>query len=341
MKRLLFIAFTILFFRAQAQQTVEPSPIKWYDIQTADSLYKVKPKPLLIDVYTDWCKWCHYMMKTTYANKSLASYINTYFYPVRFNAETSDTIRFQGKTWTKNGRTNQLARYLLDNHLAYPSTVFYDLHGKKYRIPGYLRIRDIEPILVYMVEDIGSQNIPLDEFRLAYMLAHKRNYKDELAKVDSSQMFDTTGTVQWHSFEEVYRLEQKEPRPILVFSYVPWCYSCDPMKTVVFRNKQVADYVNKHFYAISFNAASQDTIVLGGKQYVSLGKGQPHQLAMVLFNRQFRFPAMLFLDKNFNVITRAYGFYLPADAFEIIQYIGSDAYKSMSFRQYVQNAKKQ
>ena len=51
---------------------------------------------MFIDVYTDWCGWCKHMMKTTFANKGIANYINTQYIPVRFDAETLDTITFRG-----------------------------------------------------------------------------------------------------------------------------------------------------------------------------------------------------------------------------------------------------
>ncbi len=339
MKKIIAILLVALGFNLNAQEIVEPSPIKWYDIQTAEKLNKKQPRPWLIDVYTDWCKWCHYMMKTTYANKSLASYINRYFYPVRFNAETADTIEFQGKKWVKKGRANELARYLLDNRLAYPSTVFFDMSGRKYVIPGYLNIRTIEPILVYFAEDLPSMNVPLDTFRLAYMLTQPQRYAKELKETDSTQLYDTTGSVQWHDFQTVYKLEQTQPRLILVFGYVPWCYSCNPMKTIVFRNKKVADYINKHFYAVSFNAATEDTLKLGDKVYVSLGKGQPHEFAMYMFNRYFRFPALIFLDKDFKVVGRVYGFYTPHTIMPVLEYFASGAYKTMSYQQYIQSNK--
>ena len=60
---------------------------------------KKEPRPILLDFYTDWCGWCKQMMKTTYADVNLASYINTYFYPAKFNAESKDTIEYLGKKY--------------------------------------------------------------------------------------------------------------------------------------------------------------------------------------------------------------------------------------------------
>ncbi len=337
MKKILILLPLLISFELSLaqQQNNEGSKVKWMDIETAMKKYHKNPKPLLIDVYTDWCGWCKYMMKTTYANKYIARYINMNFYPVRFNAETRDTIEFEGKKYGPKGKVNTLAIKLLDGRLEYPTTVFFDRNLHKYRIPGYLRIRDIEPLLVYFAEDI-SESVPLDEFRLAYMLTYPKNYKDILAKIPANQLPDTSGQTHWYSFEQAIKQDKANPKMFLVVSYVPWCFSCKPMKVLDFKDSTVANYVNKHFYAIWFNAAETKPITINGKKYVSLGKGQPHELAMWLFNRQFRFPAMIFLNKNFQIIGRIYGFYDPQQVLAILKYFYNEKYKQESLEKYIE-----
>ena len=92
--------FILLFFIsnfANAQKHV--GPIKWLSLQEADSLYQKNPKPIFIDVYTDWCGWCKRMDATTFQDDNIAQYLNTNFYPVKLDAETNDSIRFQGKMY--------------------------------------------------------------------------------------------------------------------------------------------------------------------------------------------------------------------------------------------------
>ncbi len=330
----LLIIITLTFSTLQAQTTVPPSPIKWYDIETAMKLFKQHPKPIMIDVYTDWCGWCKYMMKTTFANKNLATYINRYFYPVRFNAETKDTIYFQGKQYVSHGKTHDLALYLLDGQPAYPTLVFFDTKLRKFRIPGYQKIKDIEPLLVYFQENV-SENVDINTFVLSYWLSHPRFYKDDLAKVPANQMPDTTGKVKWLSFEQAWKKNKQQPRPFLIFSYVSWCYSCQPMEKLVFSNKDIADFVNSHFYPVRFDAATTDTIKIAGRQYVSLGKGQPNQLAMQLFSHGFRFPAIIFMNSNFKNIGYIYGFFTPKQVKPMLIYFSSNAYKKQSFQQFM------
>ena len=335
MRKLLVLTLSLLVISTlPAQTTVQPSPIKWYDIQAAMKLYKKSPRPILIDVYTDWCGWCKYMMKTTFANKNLASYINTYFYPVRFNAETKDTIFFQGKKYVSHGKTHDLALYLLDNRPAYPTLVFFDRHMKKYRIPGYQKIKDLEPLLVFFQEDV-SNNVDMNTFILGYWLSQPTRYQEELSKVSPSQLPDTSGHVRWMSFPQAWNKARQQARPMLIFSYVPWCYSCSVMEKLVFSNPLVANFINENFYPIRFNAATEDTIIFAGREYVSLGKGQPNQLALVLFNKGFSFPAIIFLDNNGKNIGYVYGFYTPQQVMPMLNYFSTGAYKKQSFQQFL------
>ncbi len=52
---------------------------------------KKQPKPIIMDIYSNWCGWCMRMMATTNADPNLSTYINQFFYPVKFDAEGKDT----------------------------------------------------------------------------------------------------------------------------------------------------------------------------------------------------------------------------------------------------------
>ena len=101
--------------------------VQWMTLQQAEESYKKQQKPILIDLYTDWCGWCKVMDKETYANKEVAAYIMEKFYPVKLNAEQQQAIAYQGRTYQFNSknRTHDFAIYLtggrlvLSNHRDY------------------------------------------------------------------------------------------------------------------------------------------------------------------------------------------------------------------------------
>lgn len=82
------------------EQHLDPnSAIKWLTMEQAYKASRTLDKPIFIDVYTSWCGWCKRMDQTTFRDPVVANYINTNFYPVKFNAETNDTINFLERTY--------------------------------------------------------------------------------------------------------------------------------------------------------------------------------------------------------------------------------------------------
>jgi len=108
--------------------------VEWMTLTEALKKQKEQPKKIFIDIYTEWCGWCKVMSKNTFSNKQIAAYINQYFYPVRFDAETTDTIEYLGKKYVNKGvgrkPTHELAYVLTNNRPSYPTITYLDAKGK-------------------------------------------------------------------------------------------------------------------------------------------------------------------------------------------------------------------
>jgi thioredoxin-related protein len=83
----------MFFFSASPLNMGLNEKIPWLSLQESEVAYKKEKKPILIDLYTNWCGWCKVMDKKTYANKNVIGYLNEKFYTVKLNAENK-RVRF-------------------------------------------------------------------------------------------------------------------------------------------------------------------------------------------------------------------------------------------------------
>lgn len=131
--------------------------IHWMDFESAVAASQKNPKKLFIDVYTDWCGWCKKMDASTFMDDSVAAYINANFYPVKFNAESKDTIHFfdQVFVFVPEYKSHELAISLLNRQMGYPSYAFLDEKFAAIKVQqGYMPKETLMPILKYYAEDV-------------------------------------------------------------------------------------------------------------------------------------------------------------------------------------------
>ena len=82
-----------------AQKAVpEISKVEWMSLSEVAANMQKEKRPILIDLYTDWCGWCKVMDKKTYSNKNVSAYLQQKFYSVKLNAEGTQSITWNGKT---------------------------------------------------------------------------------------------------------------------------------------------------------------------------------------------------------------------------------------------------
>jgi len=152
------IALFTLVFASQlaiSQGKGKKSAMGWLTVAEVQSLMNDETRPVLVDVYTDWCHYCKVMDGTTWANQQVTEYVARYFYPIKFNAEGKTTTTWKGKDYAFSTayKVHMLAAEWLQGNMVYPSTVLLPPNGADpIIVPGVISVKDLEPILNYFGE---------------------------------------------------------------------------------------------------------------------------------------------------------------------------------------------
>ncbi|MEP6726003.1 MAG: thioredoxin family protein [Bacteroidota bacterium] len=160
----------VLFFSSADRPVAKAEKLKWMTLKEAQEAMQKEKRPILIDLYTDWCGWCKVMDKKTYTNPKVIAYLQQNFYPVKLNAETRDAVSWNDKTYNFNSanRTNDFAVFLTYGRLSYPTTVIIPMDNSGPQpVPGYLEPKDLELIVRYFGDGkYGKQ--PFEEYQKAF-----------------------------------------------------------------------------------------------------------------------------------------------------------------------------
>ncbi len=161
------IALLVLFFLVSLSATAQlekdqnsknpNGSTKWLSFVEAVQKLPDSPRPIMIDVYTDWCGWCKVMDKKTFSDPEVSNYLNANFHSVKFNAESRDTVFLGDKTFVYKPeyKSNELAISLLGGKMSYPSVVFLDSKLQMLTVvPGFIEAPQMMEILKYFGDGI-------------------------------------------------------------------------------------------------------------------------------------------------------------------------------------------
>ena len=131
----------------------------WLNWNQGVSEASITKRPILVDVYTDWCGWCKRMDRDVYARDDVRTYLNQRFILVKLNAESPDEARYGGKTLTSRALAQQL------RVSGYPTTIFLKPNGDHIAsVPGYIPADKFKLMLQYIGEDHIGRGVSWQDF---------------------------------------------------------------------------------------------------------------------------------------------------------------------------------
>jgi thioredoxin-related protein len=129
----------------------------WNDIM---QLSQKEKKPILIDIYTDWCVYCKKMDAGVYKNDSVLNYLEQNYYRFKFNAESKDTLVWRNKKFGfhKIYKVHEFVQYLTQGAVVFPTTVVIPPDGQPFALGGELKTKELETILKYFTTAYPDKN---------------------------------------------------------------------------------------------------------------------------------------------------------------------------------------
>lgn len=295
--------------------------ISWLTMEEAEQLHAAAPKPIMIYFYTGWCRFCRDMENYTFINEQLADFINQNFYPVKINAEGFDTIMFQGNVYinqdTASRSTHDFTGKLLEDRIAYPTLFFFNNQYKfRFVIPGYIPIEKLEPVLVYVMENVFYTEI-YEPFEEAFL----QTYRPEGARRVSIAERNRTPVIE-HGKKTIISIDAE------------WCNSCSVMNHITFLDSTIEKLTNKYYSVSSIDISYSDTIYWYGRVFAPNPDGGAHPFITHFAGGRVILPLMFIFDEEGEILTPLPRYQPPASLETVLRYFGEDHYYTTPWEEY-------
>lgn len=146
----------------KAEQAVETKTVEneWLSFGEGIELAQKQGKPVVIDFYTSWCRWCKVMDEKTFSDAEVQAYLAEHFVSIRLNAENrTDRYSFDGKEYSPVELTRAFGVR------GFPSLAYLDREGELITIvPGFVPKDTFLPFLRYISKECYKQQMTFDDF---------------------------------------------------------------------------------------------------------------------------------------------------------------------------------
>jgi thioredoxin-related protein len=137
-----------------------PAVAVWRSFDSGMELALKEKRPVVIDFYTSWCKWCTVMEEKTFSEPGISRYLAEHFVAIRINAESrSEKLTYKGEELAPIELTRRFGVR------AFPSVAFLDTEGELITIvPGFIPPETFLPMLRYIKKECYKQRMSFEDF---------------------------------------------------------------------------------------------------------------------------------------------------------------------------------
>jgi thioredoxin-related protein len=149
--------------------------------------------------------------------------------------------------------------------------------------------------------------------------------------------------IKWMTIEEAIAAQKKQPKKILIDVYTNWCGPCRMMNNDTFKNDSVVAYINKHFYAVKFNAEGNDTVVFRGQTFTNPnydpskvnGRNGTHEFAAIAaLQGRLSYPTIVYLDEQLDILSPVPGYIKAPEIEPILRFFAENIYLTQKWEEY-------
>ncbi len=144
---------------------------------------------------------------------------------------------------------------------------------------------------------------------------------------------NTKDGIQWMTFEQAIKANEKEPKKIMIDLYTDWCGWCKKMDKTTFEHQEVAKFINEHYYAVKFDAEQREDVNYKGHtfKFVPNGRKGYNELAAALTGGKMSYPTIVFMvpveDAAELTPIPVPGYRGPKEFYQLADFIAQEAYK--------------
>lgn len=164
-----------------------------------------------------------------------------------------------------------------------------------------------------------------------------------LSFIFSSYSSPEPAKIEWISLEQALELNKSNPKAIFIDVYTDWCGWCKKMDASTFVNPTIAKLMNKHFYAVKFDAEQKEIVNFKEEEFkwVDNGRRGYNEFAATILQGKLSYPSYAILDEKLDLLTVIPG-YREAKEFEpMLVFLGEKKYESSTYPEFAESYKAQ